>query len=425
MAPALHATRQALGETLKEGGRGGSANRSAGRLRDFMIAAEVALAVVLLAGAGMLIRGFLQLQSQETGFRANSIATFRVALGWKRYINHETIARYYERALEALAQIPGVEGVAFVPNPPLARQEEPVPNTVQAEGQPVDEALRNPYVVHQVISEDYFKLMRIPLKSGRFFSKFDAQGSEPVAIVSERLATRLWPGGDAIGKRLLYNPRASKPGQFRRVVGVVGSVQHRELGGEASLDMYVSYRQVQAANQYLLVKTRLGMREFTEKAERALWAIDPEQSLFDFQTYEQRILDSIWQLRVSRTLMILFGAVALMLAAIGIYGVMSYLVGQRTREMGIRLALGARATSVQGMIVRRGVMLTSAGLAAGLLGAFILGRILETVLRGIPGADPLSFSGAVVTLLAVSVAASAVPAWRASHIDPAVTLRQE
>jgi putative ABC transport system permease protein len=425
MAPALHATRQALGETLKEGGRGGSAGRSAGRLRDAMIAAEVALAVILLSGAGMLIRGFLQLQSQETGFRTNSIVTFRVALGWKRYINQETIVRYYERALEAMAAIPGVERVAFVPNPPLARQEESAPNTAQAEGQSVDEALRNPYVVHQPISEGYFDLMRIPLKAGRFFSKFDGQGSEPVAIVSERLARRLWPDRDAIGQRLLYNPRASKPDVYRRVVGVVGSVQHRELGGEPSLDMYVPYRQTTTANQYLLVKTRVGMREFTEKAERALWGIDPEQSLFDFQMYEQRILDSIWQLRVSRTLMILFGAVALVLAAIGIYGVMSYLVGQRTREMGIRLALGASGTSVQGMIVKRGVILTSAGLVAGLFGAFILGRALEAVLRGIRGTDLLSFSGAVAALLAVSVAASAVPAWRASRIDPAVTLRQE
>jgi predicted permease len=327
--------------------------------------------------------------------------------------------------LEKLAAIPGVEEVAFAPVPPLARQEDTAPNTVQAEGQSIDETRRNPYVVHQAVSENYFHLMGIPLKAGRFFEKFDGPDAEPVAIVSERLANRLWPGQDPLGRRILFNPAAPKPGPYRRVIGVVGNVQHRELGGEASFDYYLSYRQQPTANQYMLVKTRLDLADFTEKAERAMWSIDPQQSVFDFATYEKRILDGVWQLRVSRTLMILFGAVALALAAIGIYGVMAYLVGQRKREMGIRMALGATATSVQRLIVTRGLMLSAAGVITGIAGAFILGRILQSALRGITGFDPLSFTGAVAALLFVSVAASALPAWRASRIDPAVTLREE
>jgi putative ABC transport system permease protein len=206
---------------------------------------------------------------------------------------------------------------------------------------------------------------------------------------------------------------------------VVGNVQHNELGGEPSLDLYVPFRQTTQANQFLLAKTRLPLPEFQRLAERALWAIDPEQSVFDFKTYEQRILDSIWQLRISRLLLVLFGAVALSLSAIGIYGVMSYLVGQRTREIGIRLALGATPRGVRALIIGRGVWLGVAGLSLGLGGALILGRILAHAVRGVSSFDPGSIAAALIVLFAVTAGACALPAWRASRIDPAITLREE
>jgi putative ABC transport system permease protein len=425
LSPALELSRPSLVESLKEGGRGSSSGRSAGRLRDWMVAGEVALAVVLLMATGLLIRSFLELQSQEKGFRAESIATFRVALGWKRYIDQESIARYYERALDKLGALAGVEGVAFVESPPLARQEESAPSTVQREGQSLHDALHNPYVNLQSISEGYFELMGIALKAGRVFTPFDKKDSEPVAIVSERLARTLWPEKDALGQRLLYNPTARKPDSLRKIVGIVGNVQHRELGGEPSLDIYVPYRQRAAANQYMLVKTRLGLRQFTDQAQPAMWNIDPQQSVFDFKTYEQRILGGIWQLRISRTLLVLFGLVALVLAAIGIYGVMSYVVGQRTREMGIRLALGASPANVQALIVRRGMLLGGIGLTLGLMGALILARVLKHMLRGISHIDPLTFGGALFILVAVTLAACWLPARRASRVDPVASLKQE
>lgn len=424
LAPALQSAPHALTGSLRDATRGNSVGRSTGRLRDAMIALEVALAVILLAGAGVLVRGFLQLQAADTGFRADSVTAFRVALGWKRY-NAENTVRYYERALDTLAAIPGVSAVAFAPNPPLLRQDDGGPVTVQAEGQSLDESRHNPFVVHQAISENYFTFLRIPLKAGRFFNEFDRTGSEPVAIVSERLANRLWPGKDAIGQRLLYNPTAARPGPLHRVVGVVGSVQHRDLGGEPSFDYYVSYRQTAVANQYLLLKTSLGLNELRAKAEQAMWSIDSEQSVFDFDTYEQRILNGVWQWRISRTLMMLFGTVALVLAAIGIYGVMSFMVGQRTREVGIRLALGATPSDVQTMIGRRGAMLTITGMAIGLTGATVLGRLMENAIHGISAFDPVSWSAASFALAAVGALASAIPAWRASRIDPAISLRQD
>ena len=425
LAPALQMCRDSLSEAVKEGSRGASAGRGTARLRDAMVISEVAVAVVLLAGAGRLINGLLELQQQHKGFRSDSIATFRVSLGWKRYADQASISRYYERALAQLAAVPGLQRVAFVSNPPLARQEEFAPNTVQVEGQPIQETLSNPYVNHQSVSESYFDVMGIPLKSGRLFTPFDRQGSEPVAIISERLAKLLWADKDPVGQRLVYNPTARDRGPFRKIVGVVGNVQQRELGAESSLDYYIPYRQEADSNQYMLVKTNLGLAEFTSKAERAMWSIDPEQSVFDFATYEQRILDSIWQLRLSRVLLILFGTVAVVLAAIGIYGVMSYLVGQRGREVGIRLALGASPASVWTLVVGRGVLLGANGLFCGLLGSIALSRVLQYVLRGVGGGSPLIFAGALGILLVVIVAACALPAWRASRIDPAVTLRQE
>jgi putative ABC transport system permease protein len=300
-----------------------------------------------------------------------------------------------------------------------------VPATVQVDGQSLQDALKNPYVNFQAVSENYLGVMGIRLNAGRTFNMLDGKDGEQVAVVSERLAALLWPGKDAIGQRLLHNPTARQPGPWRKVIGVAGNVQHRQLGGEPSLDVYVPYRQWPTANQYLLVRHRLPEREFVAKAERAMWSIDPEQSLFNFATYEQRILDGIWQLRVSRMLLVLFGLVALVLAATGIYSLMSYLVAQRKREIGIRLALGATPASVQGLVVKRGLSLAAFGLAAGLAGALALGQVLQALLRGVGGADPVSLAGATGVLLLTTAAASAVPALRVSRIDPVKTLREE
>jgi putative ABC transport system permease protein len=295
LAPALHASRTSSAEALKAGGRGGTKTRSAGRLRNLLIVSEVALTLVLLAGAGLLIRSFSQMQQRDRGFRSESIATARVFLGWKRYIDQETVARYYDRAIDLLSAVPGVKEVAVAPNPPLTRQEEASPNTVQAEGQPVADAMRNPYVTHQSISEGYFSLMQIALKSGRFFTRFDRVGSEPVAIVNERLASRLWPGRDPIGEKLRYDPRDKAV--YRKVVGVVANVQQTPFADEAGYDYYVPYRQEVEWNEFILAKTDLPLPVFSSKLEQALWSVDSEQSVFDFKSYDDRVLDSIWQLR--------------------------------------------------------------------------------------------------------------------------------
>ena len=423
LAPALHATATSSAEALKAGGRGGTKTRSAGYLRNLLIVSEVALTLVLLAGAGLLIRSFSNVQKRNRGFRSESIATARVFLGWKRYIDQETVARYYDRALESLSALPGVKDVAVAPSPPWTRQEEASPNTVQAEGQPLADALRNPYVTHQSISEGYFSLMQIALKSGRFFTRFDRVGSEPVAIVNERLASRLWPGRDPIGQKLRYDPRDKAV--YRKVVGVVANVQQTPFSDEAGYDYYVPYRQEVEWNEFILAKTDLPLPVFSSKVEQALWSIDSEQSVFDFKTYDDRVLDSIWQLRLSRSLLVLFAGMAVVLAGIGIYGVMSYLTIQRTKEIGIRLALGATPKAVQALVVRQAALLGAICVAFGFAGAAALETTLGKLLPGVAGFDPWNTGPSLLALLALTLAASAIPAWRISRLDPAITLRQE
>jgi ABC-type antimicrobial peptide transport system permease subunit len=265
--------------------------------------------------------------------------------------------------------------------------------------------------------------MSISLKGGRSFTRFDRAESSAVAIINERLATRLWPGRDPIGQRLRYGPRSKDA--YRTVVGVAANVQQGELGGEVSYDYYVPYRQQAEANEFVLVKTHLPLRTFASKAEQTMWTIDSEQSVFDFKTYEDRILAGIWQFRLARTLLILFAAVALVLASIGIYGVMSYVTAQRTREMSIRLALGATPVEIRGLVIRRAGLLGITGISIGATGAMLLEMTLRRLVPGVSRIDPISMAGSLVVLFTVTIAAGAVPSWRASRVDPAITLRQE
>ena len=423
LAPAFRISSGALPHALKEGSRGSTGGRNAERLRDMLTIGELALAFVLLAGAGMLIQSFVHLQSQQKGFDSNSIATFRVALGWKRY-SGDAVIRYYEQALDKLAGIAGHPEIALSTNPPLARQEEDITSIARREGQSVQEGASNPYVRLQVISENYFDFAHIPMKSGRIFSKFDHKGSEPVIIISQRLAKLFWPDTDPIGQRLTYDPSGANQPIWRKIVGVAGNVQNRELGGESGLDIYMPFRQQSgAANQYVLARTKLGLAEFTRLAEQAMWSIDSEQSVFDFQTWDERILNGIWQLRVSKMLLMMFALVALALATIGIYGVMSYLVGQRRREMGIRLALGSSPAGIRALILKRAAFLGFAGITLGMIASIVLSTLLQGLVPGLNGGDPFSLAMAFAVLSLVTLAACAVPAWRASRVNPSSVLR--
>jgi putative ABC transport system permease protein len=425
LGPAWHLTRtRELGASLRAGGRGMAGDRAANRMRTVLIAAQVALAVVLVCGAGLLIRAFGEIQSADNGFRADGISTFRVALGWRRY-GREQIIRYYEQAQQALAGSSGVVAVAFGSGPPLTRQEQEENNVIQLEGQSIIEAASNPMPLVQFISENYFEQLRIPLVAGRAFTPFDRDTSEAIAVVSQRLAQRLWPGQNPIGQRIALNRTGATAPVYRTIVGVAANVRQRHLAEVAGLDLYLPYRQGSAANQYLLVRTSLDEYSFRDLAEKVLWSIDSEQSLFDFQSYERRISDGLWQLRLSRLLLILFGSAALLLAATGIFGLMSYMVSQRHRELGIRLALGAQPGRLRADVVAHGLRIALAGLLAGTLGAWMAGSVIRSLLAAAKPFDWYSYGATVGIVLLSSVAASAWPAIRAARINPMIALRQD
>jgi putative ABC transport system permease protein len=275
--------------------------------------------------------------------------------------------------------------------------------------------------------------MRIPLLEGRAFDERDQELTTPVAIVSQRLAEYFWPSRDPIGNRLRLTGRGQnfRPSNdqaydpWLTIAGVAGDVRQRGMTSTPGLDVYVSDQQILSPESYLAVRSKVSPMSLIEPVKRALWQVDPEQSVFDIQTMEQRMLNAVWQQRVSGIVLMLFAGLALILATVGIYGVMSYLVGQRTREVGLRMALGAKASDVLKLVIGQGLKLLISGIALGLAGAFASARAIASLLFGVSPTDPLSFVGTSLLLAVTALLACFVPAWRASKIDPMVALRHE
>jgi putative ABC transport system permease protein len=255
-------------------------------------------------------------------------------------------------------------------------------------------------------------------------SEFDTASTDRVGIISERLAERAWPGQDPIGKRLKAGDVDSKS-PWTLIVGVVRNVKHEEIAGDGGLDLYVSYRQVVDSNMYLLLRTRVVPTTLADAATRAVWAADPEQSTFNVVTMEERIAETIWQRRAAGTLFMIFGALALTLAAVGIYGVMSYLISRRTREIGIRMAMGAQPRDVLKVTIGEGATLIAIGLGIGLVVAFIAAKAMNSLLYQVSAADPLTYLIVPLLLASVALVACYIPAWRAMKVDPIVALRDE
>jgi putative ABC transport system permease protein len=291
-------------------------------------------------------------------------------------------------------------------------------------GQSPDQEAGNPYVNFHQIGPAYFATMRIPMRSGREFSEMDRPVSVPVAIVSRRLADRLWPGQEPLGQRLQFADTA-QPETWLTVVGVSESVLHHELDGEPGFDLYRPFTQSSTAGLYYVLRTDGDPRVLANAATAIIGATDPNQSFLDVQTMEARLANRMWQRRLAGALFGSFAALALILAAIGLYGVLSYLVTQQTREIGVRLALGAAPRAVMGMVVRRGMTLAVAGVSIGLVIAFGLARLVAGLLYEVSPADPLTFAGVTAGLLAIVVLASWVPARRAMRVDPIIALRAE
>ena len=436
LLPALQASKPDLNESLKDGVKGAAGGGGGLRARRALVIAQVALALTLLAGAALMMMSLLRLRQTPLGFDGQRLLTMKIDPPWAKYNELGQIALFYKRVIEEVERIPGVEAVAFNDSLPLAGQdvrEGANKLSVEIEGQARDEQTRNPFVNAQIVSPGYFRALKIPLAQGRFFDGRDQEKAPRTALISERLAARFWPGQQPTGKRLRLGGRGQnfQPGEGMRVepwltvVGVVGDVRQRGVGSEAGLDVYVCDQQDYTPESYLAVRTAVDPLTLVQKVKQAIWRVDPEQSAFDVWTMEQRILQAIWQQRLTGFVFTLFAALAMTLASVGIYGVMSYLVNQRTREIGIRMALGAQGLDALRMVLGEAMKLVAIGGAIGLAAALALTRVMVSLLYGVSANDPTAFIGALILLASVALVACYLPARRAARVDPVVALRSE
>jgi putative ABC transport system permease protein len=421
--PALRASAADPHATLKEGTRGSSSGRGQRAVRAALVAAEMALALILLVGASLLLQSVWRLHHVDLGYRTDGALTFRVELGWAAYGTVEKTLAFNREMVDRLRALPGVQAVTYDNNLPISGKPRD-PYAVRAAGQSADEEAANPFVHGHLVGPDYFSVMRIPIVRGRAFDDRDRDGNQLTVVVSERLAERLWPGRDPIGQRL-QEQDTTRRDTWRVVVGVSGPVLHHELDADPGFDVYIPGPQERTNGPYFVVRTAGDPMALAQEATQLVGAIDPNQSFLDVMSYDTRVANRIWQRRLAGVLFGAFAVLAIVLAAVGLYGVMSYVIGQQTREMGVRLALGATEGGVVRHVLKHGLAMAGAGALVGLVLAAALARLMSGVLYGVSAFDPLTFVAVPCALLAVAALACYGPARRAARVDPVVALRAE
>ena len=421
LGPAFQTSRVDLHDTLKEGGRSGSAGTRRG-VRGALVVAEVSLAVVLLVGAGLLVRSFVGLRHVSPGFQPEHVIAMQVSLPYKRYPEPGQQADFYRRAMESAAALPGVRAAGAVSSLPMGG--DTMSSSFRIEGRPVSPNETLPHGDLWSATHDYFRALGIPLVRGRYFSERDAADAPGVAIIDEVTARKYWPSEDPVGKRISFEGDGDDR-KWREVVGVVGHVKNRGLEGEARPQYYVPYPQNPFSSMAIVVQAEGDPAALAGTVRGAIQAIDVDLPVYRVTTMERLVADSLAERRFSTLLLGVFAAVALLLAAVGLYGLLSYTVAQRRHEIGIRMALGARAGDVLRLVVGQALWLTLAGIALGLVAALALTRVMAGLLYGVSALDPATFAGVALLLLAVALAACLVPARRATRVDPAIALRAE
>ena len=416
LAPALRTMKLNLGESLKEGNRT-SEGVSRNRIRSVLVVAESAIAVMLLVGAGLLIRSLIQLQKTNPGFDASNVVTMQVQLPMAKYSTPDKASAFFSELENRIGGLPGVENVGLTTELPLTGQLNDMPFTV--EGRPpvtIDQAFDADF---RRVNQHYLRTMHIPLLRGRYFTEQEVRQSAQVLLVSERLVSQVFPNEDPIGKRIV-TVMSDKPWE---IIGVVGDIRHRGLESEPFPAMYMPTHAVGRSN--VVIRTKVDPTSIVAAVRKEVQAIDPDQPVAEVRTMQQWLDSSVATPRYRTTLLGLLALLALVLAATGIYGVMSYSVAQRTHEIGVRMALGARQLDVLKLVVRQGMSLVLIGVALGLAGAVALTRVLSTLLFGVGARDPLTFVGVATVLSLVAFVACYLPARRATKVDPLVALRYE
>jgi predicted permease len=424
LAPALAFARsKTLSESLKEGGHGSGEGVSRTRLRSALVVSEVALALVLTAGAGLMVRSFAKLNSVSPGFNPDGVLTAELDLPPVRYRDPQRRTDFWRQLFDNLRATPGVVAAGAVSTLPLTGDNTGTGCVV--EGHPIPRPSQVPIVWFRVVNSDYFRSMGIPLRSGRTFTDQDANGPR-VAVINETMARRYWPGQDPIGRRFSDSiPRPGRELQWITVVGVVGDMRHKGIDVVPDAETFWSYQQYAPGGLRLTIRTATGANEFVPLLRKAVAAVDTDQPVSRVRSMEQIVFDSIAPQRISVTLIGIFAVVALVLAATGIYGVISYSVARRTQEIGVRMALGASGGNVLMMVIREAMLLAAIGLGIGLAASLALTRFIASLLFGISDKDPITLAGALALLMAVAALAGYIPARRASSIEPMAALRAE
>ena len=425
VVPALKASRLDLNDVLREGGRGAVGTSAFGlghqQLRKLLISGEIALSLVLLIGAGLLIRSYQRITNANPGFDATNVLSIRVSLPGFKYKTPEEAAAFYKRLEDRLKALPGVQYVGsnyLLPLSSVALAWEPI----SIEGY-VPKAAGEDLIIASsgYVSPDYFRAMGIPLIKGRFFDERDVRGAPEVTIVDDKLANRFWPGQDPIGKRM----RRGSDGPWRTIVGVVADTKEYEVDGEPPITAFYPVQQLGVASRYIVIKTKSDAAPLASAVTREVQALDADLPVYDVNTMDERLADSFARRRFSMFMLAVFAACASLIAAIGIYGVVSFWVSQRTRELGIRAALGARQTDLMQLVIRQAIVLVVVGIAVGLVAAFGLTRVMSSLLFGVSATDAVTFALLAVVLGVVALVATYVPARRAAGVPPIVALRHD
>jgi predicted permease len=412
--------------TLKEGGRSGTADRSGQLLRRVLVVSEVALALTLLTGGGLLVKSFAKLQGVDPGFKTTNVLTFGLALPAARYKTDTAQAQFYDAVMPRIAQVPGVKAAGATSTMPFGGGWST--GSFNVEGFVVPPKTNGPWGDIRAVSGDFFGTMQIPLVRGRVFNQSDAVGSLRVVVVDDEFVRQFYkPGEDPIGKRMYFENTITDSTKFRTIVGVVGHTKHEGLDAAPRVQLYFDESQAPFGMNAMQVAVRTSgdPKTYVTAIRNAIHEIDHDMPMSKVNTLDVLVDNSMGQRRLSAVLLGVFAGLALLLASIGIYGVMSYTVAQRTRELGVRVALGATTQSVLGLVMRQGMTITLIGVGIGLAGAFGLTRLIATQLFSVKATDPATFLTVTGVLVAVAVAATLVPALRATRIDPLAALREE
>ncbi|HML17015.1 MAG TPA: ABC transporter permease [Bryobacteraceae bacterium] len=420
IVPAIRGSRVSLSEALKEGGRSGSAGRPGNRFRAALVVIEVALGVMLMAGAGLLARSFRALTEVEPGYKIENVLTMELGLSAARYQDTNLCRRFFERLIDRVQALSGVQAAGITNLLPLNAYK----NTagIWLDTQPVRTSETMIRLDNRVVSPEYFRAMGVPLIAGRFLAPTDREDTPIVMVVNEAFAREFFPRGDALGHRIIMGDRNPVTGE---IVGIVGSFRESSIAEPPRREVFTAYSQTPVRGGTLVIRSAADPAALASAIRATLASIDQDVSAYNVRTMRQQVDDSLSQPRLRGALLAVFSMVALLLASLGVYGVISCAAVERKQEIGIRVALGARIGQVRGMIVGEGLRLTAIGLALGLIGAAAATRLMQGLLFGVTAADPITYAATAAIFIAVAFAASYVPARRATRLDPLRVLREE